>query len=257
MTHRAVIGLAGREESGKSTAAAHLEQKHGFTTVKFAGPLKDMTRAFGFNEDEIEGHLKNIPNEKLTHQNFTSLVEKIEAALLVIGAKEPADMGDPSPIPILGRSYAFCVFSLAGILTQVIARGEKAGGGSPRLLMQLLGTEFGRDQISPTLWIDLWKARVESLPAGAMVVADDCRFPNEVESIHALTPFSVVARIVRPNKDASSHVSELQTFKVDVVIDNDAAVEGLLKKVDALVLPQIAEDTAMIQPCDSERAFAE
>lgn len=44
--------------SGKSTVAAHLARKHGFTVIKFAGPLKAMTRAFlreiGLSMGDIE-----------------------------------------------------------------------------------------------------------------------------------------------------------------------------------------------------------
>ncbi|MFC0245850.1 deoxynucleotide monophosphate kinase [Falsochrobactrum ovis] len=49
-----VVGLSGVAGSGKSTAAAHL-QRQGYTLVKFAGPLKDMMRAIGLSESQIEG----------------------------------------------------------------------------------------------------------------------------------------------------------------------------------------------------------
>ena len=53
-----VIALAGPAGSGKSTAARHLIERHGYTLVKFAGPLKDMCRAIGLTEAEIEGDQK-------------------------------------------------------------------------------------------------------------------------------------------------------------------------------------------------------
>jgi hypothetical protein len=61
-THRrTVLAFTGLAGSGKSTAAAHLVNAHGFARVRFAGPLKDMMRALGLTEDEIEGHLKEQP----------------------------------------------------------------------------------------------------------------------------------------------------------------------------------------------------
>jgi len=42
---RAIIGFTGLAGSGKSTAAKHLIQMHGFARGKFAGALKDMFRA--------------------------------------------------------------------------------------------------------------------------------------------------------------------------------------------------------------------
>lgn len=56
-----IVALTGYAGSGKSTAAAHLVERHGFTLVKFAGPLKSMMRALGLGAREIEGDLKEVP----------------------------------------------------------------------------------------------------------------------------------------------------------------------------------------------------
>ncbi|WP_374834639.1 deoxynucleotide monophosphate kinase family protein [Paenochrobactrum pullorum] len=55
-----VIALTGLAGSGKSTASAYLQSK-GYRLTKFASPLKDMLRAIGYSEAEIEGHLKEAP----------------------------------------------------------------------------------------------------------------------------------------------------------------------------------------------------
>ena len=54
--------------SGKSVAASHLVANHGFALVKFAGPLKDMTRALlphivpaQLVETHVEGYDKETP----------------------------------------------------------------------------------------------------------------------------------------------------------------------------------------------------
>lgn len=60
-----IIGLTGFAGSGKTTVARHLVTGHGFTLVKFAGPLKGMLRALALNDREIEGDLKEVPSEKL------------------------------------------------------------------------------------------------------------------------------------------------------------------------------------------------
>jgi hypothetical protein len=60
-----LIGLSGRAGSGKSHAANYLVEKHGYTKVKLAGPLKDMLRAVGLTEDHIEGSLKEEPCDLL------------------------------------------------------------------------------------------------------------------------------------------------------------------------------------------------
>lgn len=60
-----VIALTGLAGSGKSTASKYLVEKHGYQLVKFAGPLKDMLRAIGLSEAQIEGDLKETPCEWL------------------------------------------------------------------------------------------------------------------------------------------------------------------------------------------------
>lgn len=63
-----VLALCGRAGSGKSTAASYLVEQYGFTLVKFAAPLKDMLRAIGLTNEQIEGGLKEIPSPLLLGQ---------------------------------------------------------------------------------------------------------------------------------------------------------------------------------------------
>lgn len=63
-----IVALTGLAGSGKSTAASLLTSQYGFKLEKFAGPLKDMLRAIGLTEEEIEGRLKNEPCDLLLGQ---------------------------------------------------------------------------------------------------------------------------------------------------------------------------------------------
>ncbi len=60
-----IVAFTGQAGSGKSTATKYLAEKHGYTLVKFAGPLKDMMRAIGIDERQIEGDLKEFPCDTL------------------------------------------------------------------------------------------------------------------------------------------------------------------------------------------------
>jgi hypothetical protein len=55
-----VVALTGLAGSGKSAAADFLVSL-GYVRIKFAGPLKDMLRAIGLGDREIEGDMKEEP----------------------------------------------------------------------------------------------------------------------------------------------------------------------------------------------------
>jgi len=63
-----LIGIAGKKQSGKSSVANYLVQTHGFVRIRFAGPLKDMMRALGLSEEEIDGKMKEKPSKILGGQ---------------------------------------------------------------------------------------------------------------------------------------------------------------------------------------------
>lgn len=108
------------------------------------------------------------------------------------------------------------------------------GGKSPRHAMQTLGTEWGRDLITPDLWIRAWQAAVAKVPAGVPIVVDDCRFPNEGEAVRAAG--GVIVRIERPGAGTSSvHASEQQTIEVVETLRNIADEQYLRDLVDILV----------------------
>jgi hypothetical protein len=60
-----VVAFTGPAGAGKSTATRHLVERRGYKLVKFAAPLKDMMRAIGLTEEEIEGGLKEQPSSTL------------------------------------------------------------------------------------------------------------------------------------------------------------------------------------------------
>lgn len=72
-----------------------------------------------------------------------------------------------------------------------------------RKLLQWLGTDWGRDTISQTLWVDLWSASVDDIKRDhifldePIIVCDDVRFDNEAHTIKARGGH--VIKLVRPN----------------------------------------------------------
>jgi hypothetical protein len=99
-------------------------------------------------------------------------------------------------------------------------------GRSARYAMRTLGTEWGRDIISPQIWVHHWKRRAY----GRLVVCDDVRFHNEVDAIHEMN--GIVIRIegrgVEKGEHSSDHSSELD---VDAVVVNDRSLWELFDAV--------------------------
>jgi len=60
-----IIALSGPAGCGKSTVSEYLASRHGYAKTKFAKPLKDMCRAIGMTESQIEGDDKETPVEWL------------------------------------------------------------------------------------------------------------------------------------------------------------------------------------------------
>ena len=176
---------AGAPQSGKTTVANHLVQKHDFTQVKFAGVLKTMvyTMLRAFKDDPewayacIEGDQKEVPLKWL-------------------------------------------------------------GGKSPRDLMVTLGTDWGRELITPDIWLTACRAATaRHLRAGRSVVIDDMRFPNEYACLQLFNPFYVevwVSDEVAPELSATEGLLVGHTFDWGVHAPR-GDVQYLLDEVDVMV----------------------
>ena len=108
---------------------------------------------------------------------------------------------------------------------------DKAKTDFPELrrLLQIIGTEVGRQMIDEDLWV---KLATDELEPEDRVVFTDVRFPNEASMIKALG--GKVWRVNRPGVEAlNSHSSEhsMTSWNFDLVIENDGTFEDLRQKV--------------------------
>lgn len=120
---------------------------------------------------------------------------------------------------------------------------EVFGGKTPRVAMQTLGTEWGRELIYDGIWLDTFE---DACAKHDRVVCTDMRFPNEVARVQKMG--GTTLRIVRPCKmkkrsrwqrfllwaklrkpGIDEHPSETQIDKlpVDIEIVNDTTLENL------------------------------
>jgi len=117
---------------------------------------------------------------------------------------------------------------------------EWLGGKSPRHLLQTLGTEWGRDTVSASLWVDATMRHIEHL-AGCVttgIVLTDVRFDNEAEAIRRRG--GVVWEVRRPvatclDETAAAHESErgISHRLVDLVLTNESTPQALADAAEA------------------------
>lgn len=225
-----IIGLTGLAGAGKSTAAQFLVAEHGFSRVPFAGPLKRMALDLGFTEAEITTG-KEEPFDWGSLPNYLSVKRSMRALgrLVPFGWLHP----DVSHLPrsmLGGKSAADVETDLAEWY-----RDDRAAWKTPRIFLQRLGTEWGRQRIHPEIWVEAWRHQLAQEAVkhfrDEMIVADDCRFENEAAAIRA--EGGKVVRIERPGAGSatgSSHASE-KGVEPDITIQNDGPPEVLRARI--------------------------
>jgi hypothetical protein len=220
-----LIGLHGKKHHGKTTVAEHLVGHHGFERVRFAGVLKEIlgARLFGMTEAQTDGWLKEAPCVDITGLSAETLAQGT-VALLFAGGEMPYGHSEPE---MLARWQA--------VYAPLFEGGCRLY--SPREIMQAVGGG-ARTHIAATFWIDLWRERVRG--AGARVVVDDVRYPNEKEALEGAG--GAVWRLVRtdipdpgdrdPSETACDHLAD-SCFAA--VLRRATGVPELLASVDCLI----------------------
>lgn len=146
----------------------------------------------------------------------------IRKALLALDPLIPAPDGGPA-----ARLSEFC---------QNHPWNEVKDYPEVRRLMQMLGTEVGRNLFDPDIWVKLAKRQLESTLSVGDVVVTDVRFPNEARLIRGYG--GVLIRLERPgfgpvNEHVSDRASERWAY--DQRLENDGDVTALHQKIRRLV----------------------
>lgn len=115
-------------------------------------------------------------------------------------------------------------------------------GKSPRQLMQLLGTDWGRDLVHNQLWLLLAEQNLQHMAAATQepitgFVLRDVRFENEADWVRSKG--GVIVHIHRPGaQQVNRHASEsgIAIHDNDFVVHNDADLPYLYEQLDTLML---------------------
>lgn len=218
LKNKTLIGLSGAAGSGKDFAAQVLEQSAGLEIVSFAEPVyKSVSLLTGIPVDALQ---RRVTKEhtffvEITNNNFCTAVAYVRDILRLI----------KSPLEARDEIYSWLCFDVFPEHTTSPffgVHGDTIGTLriSPRRLLELFGTEFGRNRITENIWLDLVAAKYGASKKG--IVVTDVRFPNEDKwvketggkRVHIVAPDS-------PYQITSTHASASHTFEVDEIIVNN------------------------------------
>lgn len=258
------IGLMGAAGSGKDTTAKILIRKlqeaglETFETYSFARPLKEFTvDVFNIAPHIIEPTCpeSRALRETVMRANYDRGTLEAQFAdaitdMLELYA-EANELTFDEMLAKLGRgTLTQTVQSLYLDYRRVLKKEEYTPGRfmsilialfgsvnivrfntSPRILLQLTGTEFFRQHISQSFWTDVAPRR--------NVVYTDVRFANELDFVHANG--GLVLKIVNKNQQVianSAHASEqlVYTAAPDYTIEHDGVTFASIERaVDGFI----------------------
>ena len=144
--------------------------------------------------------LVEFRGQKYAEQPFAGPLKRMLQAIGV----DVSDMSKNTPVPFLD------------------------GKITPRIMMQTLGTEWGRSLL-PGLWLRTWECELDT--GAHTVCVPDVRFDNEAELIRSLG--GIIIHIQRkPTADmlaVPAHASEagIQRAKGDIIFRNDRGIEKM------------------------------
>lgn len=258
-----IIGVSGKISSGKDTVAAIIQ----YLTAK---------ESFNFTLQEfLTTHSDFQNNQNCTWQNkmFANKIKEIVCILLECTLQQLEDRKFKEKE--LGEEW-MCgqrinaphdLISLGAFNNLKSNSGWKLRKLTPRLLMQLLGTDCGRDIIHPNIWVNALMseykpfkkengfARMVKNEQGYPIdyeyeieypnwIISDLRFPNEMKAVKDREGITIrVNRIYEnPCKNIlfDEHESEtaLDYAKFDYVIDNNGTIEELIEQVKQVLIKE-------------------
>lgn len=255
-----LIGLAGAAKSGKDTVAGMLVADANCVSIAQADPMKQLARiTFEFTDDQLWGESREL--KEAVDSRFAT----ISGWKRAMGMHHSAAANDwCKAVCPNGVDSALFRDRLTKWLADLQGEYYMKGGVSPRIVLQTLGTEFGRS-IRQDLWSEMTIGTAKSLlstpnlaysrergtylskvaiPTPDFVLISDVRFRNEVINIKAVG--GMVIKIDAPTAAGSvgivGHASEAEQKQIpnhwyDILLTNDkaAGLEALRVKVQELV----------------------
>lgn len=257
-----IVGISGKAGSGKDTVAKYLVDNHGFIAMSLADEMKRFgKRIFGFTDNQLWGPSANrnaIDERYCTHMSWDEAEAKLEKEGLA-WCKFLFPNGDVQP------HFLALVEWFSVLRAQYGCDWGQKGSLSPRVMLQTIGTEFGRTR-NENVWIDATTAiakLVLNVPMGyvytrenglvklavidkrpleevlhtypAGVVIADVRFRNEIHGVQAAggkvirvkRDGAVLGQVGVANHPSESEMDNIQDDCFDYVLNSPEGLEYL------------------------------
>lgn len=247
----AIIGISGKMQSGKDTVALIIQ----YLTDPYAIKDELSFEAWKKEGEEIAEGYNKTASEWETKRFADSLKEC--TAIMIGCTREQLEDIEFKNKPLgeewrrwFGTHYKLKTNTNNGRITEyfnsleelkeayifrsdIQVTNEESEILTPRLVLQLLGTEGGRQVIHPNVWV---YSLMSKYTDEDYWLIPDTRFPNEAEDIKKKKGFLIRVSTNRAGT-VSGHASEvsLDDYKgFDYTIDNSGTLDELIKKVDLI-----------------------
>ena len=140
-----------------------------------------------------------------------------------------------------GKSFRFAdpIYDIQRAIYEIIGRPEEKN----RMLLQWIGTEFGRNTIDPNIWVDVTVNRIKKEKPETNLFITDCRFANEEKALRDLGFEFIMLRApenVLTDRGASGITHESERFAAeytgaDFTILNNGTLEELYGELDKVL----------------------
>jgi hypothetical protein len=231
------VAFCGRKKSGKSTMAAYLVSK-GYTELSLAAELKTLAVML-FPSVLTPARVNATSDAK--DAVFTPAERRASANNSL--AATTSIRHDPDVRAVLTKLFSGAEkpptnYEMSDRFARVFANVERSLA-SPRTILQVLGTEWGR-----SLWEEVWlnSVRRTIVDKPGLYVIPDARFPNELtylkQRLGASCYWLEAETRLGPNKDehASEPKREALIGQCDGEIDTNGPVGDSYAQVERLIL---------------------
>ncbi len=271
-----IVGISGKKQSGKNTVALIWQYLYDYYSNNYTYPITvEDFKEYVKNND----HLKSVWIQK----SFAHKIKQITCILLGCTMEQLEDpVFKETP---LGEEWWVWVYyeepttwDRTLTIHEEIAKYNDTSGMAkqrkltPRMLMQMIGTEFGRDMVHPNIWVNAtftnfadkeeWFRKETGLTRTEYLtknghsneyktlneqffkslsnwIITDVRFFNEAKAIKDRE--GILIRVDRDSDSKDSHVSEneLITYKNwNYVIDNNYSLAELILRVKQIMFKE-------------------